>query len=616
MSSSPQEIPGIIIESLGSSESKKNSFLFTSLNPLINIPIAQRLILGFLIPALIATFASSLVGMQSAQLLKQESSFYQNLFQGYASLTTGNDFLQLMNFKLNGTLSDALATDPQQEQLKLDREAIQNLEGRYDTTLNDYIKKGLLIYNPEQAKLFETAGYPGQDAQQRLLANSALRTWQLYRKTQDQILKDIQSGNYQDASDLEHSQGETTFSDTLSALRQLIQFNGRLVTYVQGATAVQESNVLITTVIAVILVLLSIGLLGVLTYATLVNRLRRLREVAQTVQRGKTDTRAIVDGQDEITAVSRSMNTMLDTIVGLLKETQVQRDALVQAAERLFSDMRLANNGEFDIKSAVNNDPIAMLGHAFNFTIGRFQRFLLRNRTTVEQLDLISLRNLEHTESFLVNARNLLQNPQNAQLPAGSSLAGLSSQSAAGLSSQPMRNGGEQGKPGESAGGNQTELMTQATKIQQYVQQTLRQDIEQTGFHLLTRVERAYRLCRHVESELQAHRGMMTASNFHELRSLETQLTELRQDTQTFQKKASEDLAEMDTRIKSFLTVTRSIDLPRSTSHLSATQIQEITRLVERFAQDTTALAQSLRGITQEMRASLAPFRSQVIEEV
>ena len=410
-----QEPPNVIFEDLGPVKLKRRR-IFPSLppsfrNPLVSIPIAQRLVLGFLIPALIASLAASIIGIQSAQLLDQESSFYQTLFQSYSSLTTGNNFLQLMNLKLNTTLSYVQAPNPSHDQLIADRKAVQKLETSYDTLLQDYVQHDLLIHDPSHATLFDGAGHPGQAAQQSLLASSAVRTWQLYRGTQHQILQEVQNGLYQDAQTLEQLQGQLTYSDALSALRQLIQFDGRLTTYVQDATNVQQKKALVSTLIAAILVFSSIGFVGWLIYGTLVGRLRQLRRVSQAVQQGNIDTRVIIDGRDEITEVSASINTMLDTIVGLLEQTRVQRDALSSAAERLFADMRLANGGEFDVRTAVNNDPIWMLGHAFNFTIGRFRRFVMRNQTTIEQLDVISHQGMENANAFLTTTRKLLPNP-------------------------------------------------------------------------------------------------------------------------------------------------------------------------------------------------------------
>lgn len=415
MNISHQEPPNVIFEDLDPGLKRRR--IFSALppfkNPLIGIPIAQRLVFGFLIPALIAALAASIIGIQSAQLLNQESSFYQTLFQGYSSLTTGNDFLQLMNFKLNTTLTDAQAPNTSHDQLAADQKAVQGLETRYETLLQDYTQHDLLIHDASHVTLFDGAGHPGQAAQQSLLASSALRTWQLYRGTQDQILQEVQNNLYQNAQNLEQQQGQLTYSDALSALRQLIQFDGRLTTYVQDATNVQQTSALITTLIAVMLVFSSIGVIGWLIYGTLVGRLRQLRRVSQAVQQGNVGTRVAIDGQDEITEVSVSINTMLDTIVGLLDQTRVQRDALSTAAERLFADMRLANGGEFDVRTAVNNDPIWMLGHAFNFTIGRFRRFVMRNQSAIEQLDVVAHQGIENASAFLTMTRKLLPNPAN-----------------------------------------------------------------------------------------------------------------------------------------------------------------------------------------------------------
>ena len=429
MSISFREASDIVVKPIASQRQKKREFTFSHLNPLIRVPIAQRIILVFLIPILIATIASGMIGSQSAQLLGQESGFYQNLFQGYLSLSTGNSDLELMNYKLNMMMGNSSGgsnmvmgnggTNPSMANSTIG--VIQGLESHYDVLLSDYAKKDLLIYKPEQVQLFDSAGHLGQASQQRLLTDNAQLTWQMYQRVQDQILQYIQNNQYQDAALLNYSKGVSTFDDTLNAIDQLIQFDGRLITYVQDATNIQERDELITTAIAIALIIISIGIIGALTYVTLVNRLHQLKKVARAVQMGQTDIRAIVDGRDEITDVSTSVNTMLDTIVGLLDETRVQRDAIVNAAEHLFSDLHLNNYSKlFDVKTAVNNDPIWMLGHAFKFTIDRFRRFVLRNQTTIEQLDIVSQRWQENVNTFLSNTRRLLRNVPPSQLPSGS----------------------------------------------------------------------------------------------------------------------------------------------------------------------------------------------------
>jgi hypothetical protein len=88
----------------------------------------------------------------------------------------------------------------------------------------------------------------------------------------------------------------------------------------------------------------------------------------------------------------------------------------------------------------------------------------------------------------------------------------------------------------------------------------------------------------------------------------------LRKNAQTFQNNAAENLKEMDSKINSLLTVARLIETTR-TPQLTVAQVQELTRIAERFARDVTTLAQSLRMVTQDMQSSLAPFRLEVAEK-
>src|SRR5215472_10226591 len=172
MSFSHQQASQSVLEHLHPTQPKRHR---RSRNLLIQMSIAPRLVLGFLIPALIAALVAGIIGIQSAQLLSQESDFYQQLFQHYSALTTGNDFLQLMDFKAHATLADALAPNPPQDLLVTDLKSIHQLTSRYDTLLRASVQNDQLASHPEQAALFERAGHPGQMLQQNLLARSALR---------------------------------------------------------------------------------------------------------------------------------------------------------------------------------------------------------------------------------------------------------------------------------------------------------------------------------------------------------------------------------------------------------------------------------------------------------
>jgi len=85
-------------------------------------------------------------------------------------------------------------------------------------------------------------------------------------------------------------------------------------------------------------VLLGIGIVGWLTSTTLVRRLQQLRHVVQAIEKGHIDARLSVIGHDEIADVSLSVNSMLNTILGLLEATRQQHEALHEAETRATTD--------------------------------------------------------------------------------------------------------------------------------------------------------------------------------------------------------------------------------------------------------------------------------------
>ena len=602
MSFSTQSAPDIEFERLEPVPPKRENPSRRSPNPLLRLPIAPRLVLGFLIPALIAALAAGMIGVQSAHLLSGESAFYQTQFQSYADLTTGNDYLQLMDFKTHATITDALGASPARAQLVADQQAVQGLATRYDTLLVASVQHHLLIQHPEQVALFEQAGHPGLADQQSLLARSALRTWQLYRQAQQAVLQQLLQGDYQAGQTLERTQGEPTFFDALSALRQLIQFDGRLTTFVQDASALQERTQLITTLVAAVLVLLAIALIGRLIYGTLVRRLRQLQRVAQAVGHGQFTHRSPVEGQDEITAVTTAVNAMLDTIVGLLDETRVQRDALVQAASRLFAEIRQANGEAFEVSAAVHTDPIGMLGNAFQFTLGRFRRFLLRTKRIVGLLEEIAHQEIQLTNAFLTSLHQTVRGTP--QTTPSASAPTTPDQQGSGQAQRSARQ--EQGGP--------PALVAQVERVREQVRILRHHEVEEQGPVKRQLLEQAARLCQRMAERAQAQQARGIPSAGRDVEALALLLRDWEAEVQTRSTSTMQHLAEVETALDQLTVGVRTAGVSRASVHPASMQAQEIARLAEGFAHEAGVLAQRLRGLTQEMGSSLALFQMDGIE--
>ena len=308
---------------------------------LLNLPIAQRLAYGFLIPALIACIALSSIGIQSVQLLTQSSTFYQNLTHTYTSLTAATEYLQLMHTTIQGTLNDANHPSGEsvyQKTLLADQSVLQDLASRYNAIVANDIQHDALDQNGTLATLFTESGHGAQIREQRTLLNNVLGTWQVYHATQVKVMSLLLAGNLKSANTLEYTQAEQDLAGTISALFTLTQFDGRLLLSIHDAINVEENKLLWITIFAVLGVLLGIGIVGWLASTTLVRRLQQLRRVVQAVEKGQVNARLTVVGRDEIADVSLSVNSMLNTILGLLEATRQQHEALNEAETRATTD--------------------------------------------------------------------------------------------------------------------------------------------------------------------------------------------------------------------------------------------------------------------------------------
>jgi methyl-accepting chemotaxis protein len=573
---------------------------------LLNLPLVWRLTIGFLFAALIAAAASGLSGLQRAQQLSRESSFYESLLRSNTALTTGNNFLQLMGTKLDETLVDASAPNPSRETLAGDQTALQGLATRYDAILTDFTHAQLLAAHPDEVAQLAEANHSSEAGQQRTLAASALRTWRVYRDAQTQVLQDVASGNLADATTLLRSQAQPTNADALSAMRALIQFDGRIATSVHDAAVVEQQYSFTISLIAGALAFLLIAAAGWLISNTIVWPLRLLRRVTQDVERGRMGARVAMVGRDEIASVAGSVNGMLDTIVGLLEVSQRQRDAMVSAAERLFTDVRVAGGGDLRVNAYVSGDPIGLLGNAFNFTIGRFRRFILRSQSTVDQLDVVAHQVHERAHAFVLAARTL-------PAPAAPAPASADSWSMPGLADS------------RAGGASDGSLTQQVLRARDLVRDLGREGGYQQAHTIYELAEQAYlaagRLAQLISQSAQGtspgvadERG--TQAQLAELRGLSEVLSQLGFAAQAARQQTGTGFSDLEAALDQIGSLAvRQVSREAAPQWLGGapnhpgTPPVDLARLSAAFANDVAALARQILNISVEMREGLTPFR-------
>ena len=561
---------------------------------LLDLPIAGRLALAFLVAALIAAVASGIIGFQRSQSLTHQSNFYQNLLQTNTSLTGGESFLQLMNVEGLTLVTDANAPVPSQETLKMDEAALQGLTSRYNDMLTAYIAHDLVEQHADEFAILTEANHADLADQQRALASSTLRTWTFYRAALSQLLTDVTTGNLNNASYIERYQAEPTNADAQSALRSLVRLDARLASSIQAASNVEVQNQIITTIISAIIACLCIIIVGWIISNTLIRRLVMLQKVAQQVEQGHLESRAIVIGRDEIADVSLSMNTMLDTIVGLLEDAQHQRDMLTGAAHKLFSQMKVMSAGELHTNST-STDPMDLLSDAFNFTIGRFRRFMTRTQTHIEQLEAVSRRGIEQADTFLRALRSY---------SARTSVSPVHET----FSATPSRSGP---LVMENTAGN---AVKQVDIIHERFAHMKREVYGERMMSLLATIDTTIL----VLLRLQTHVApALSLAQKREWQEAATSLQRLREEAQAIQGESLRTFASIDHETLYLTEMLQRSDVQeRQERHLGYDHSSELIRMSTAFLQEVVALTRQVNAVSQEMRATVTSFKSSDFEDI
>jgi hypothetical protein len=131
-------------------------------NLLINLPIGTRLTLGFIAAALIAAIVAGAIGVQHAQALSSQNSFYQNLLQANTGLNTGAQYLELMTTETQAITTTENTQIPSQETLQTDTGAVKNLSSRYDSLLTTFAQTEALNKHTDEINLLKEGNHENQ----------------------------------------------------------------------------------------------------------------------------------------------------------------------------------------------------------------------------------------------------------------------------------------------------------------------------------------------------------------------------------------------------------------------------------------------------------------------
>ena len=387
-----------------------------------NMPIFRRMIMAFIFATLIPAVVIALLGVFYINSFQNQGQAVRTSFDAQ-SLASGEDAnLQRMNALLQAKFYQIFAsesqvvTDPSLYASGglVDGE-IRALEADFDRNLPVYKNQYELADSSNMTNVVNILkSNDAQNAQgiidgqanalDQVLGSSGW--WAQYKTYQDDLANrlehlqtNLQGGIYLPVGELTGPKGEyqtdysllhqsilsfTNLRNNWQQVQQAAVDMGKAVTSVGTA---QIAPIFIATLGALVLIILVIFLTGYIVNQTITRRLSHLATITTRINEGKTETRAEMDGRDEITLVASAMNGMLNNIVHLMQDAQTQRDRLQTRVEKLVSEVCNVGEGDLQVQAEVTSDALGVLADSFNYMVEELSSLVVRVKMMAHEVE-------------------------------------------------------------------------------------------------------------------------------------------------------------------------------------------------------------------------------------
>ncbi|WP_069801185.1 methyl-accepting chemotaxis protein [Thermogemmatispora onikobensis] len=369
-----------------------------------NTPISLRLFATFawatIIPFIAIVFLSSIYfhalesGRQavliSNQTIKITTTELARLQSMHALLVA------LLPSVTTNSTSDATVTRAEEDVIL----QVLSIEGSFDVDSVAYQEQYQLATAPAMADIRQILldndpHTPIIREQQQLLDLILEHQWPQYKAAQDDLLigLDTRMPLAQAAQLLQKA--DQLYTPLLASWQRIVDIAERVNTEVVRVGPSQTVPMLIGTVTAIPLSMLFVFTIGYLVNLTISRPLRQLIQLTRRISAGDTLARARLSGRDEIARVAASMNTMLDTIVQLMENTQQQRDLLQTRIGNLAGEVKGVGEGDLRIRADVTGDVLGVLASSFNYMISELEGLVIRIKQVAREVETSTRLTLE-----------------------------------------------------------------------------------------------------------------------------------------------------------------------------------------------------------------------------
>ncbi|HVU71309.1 MAG TPA: methyl-accepting chemotaxis protein [Ktedonobacteraceae bacterium] len=382
------------------------------------MPIFRRMIMAFIFATLIPGVVIALLGVFYINSFKNQGQAVRTSLDAQSLASTEEANLQRMNallqarfYQIFASESDALA-DPSLSTSgnQMDSE-MRALEDDFDRSLPIYKASYDLSASPNMATVLsilrsnDVQGAQNLVDKQKRALNGVLSNdgWAKYKADQDKLTANLQAlqTQLQNGKRLSRTQLSQQYQTNYALLNQassdftslradwqtIQQAADEMGKDVATVGSAQVSPIFIATTGAFLLIILVIIFTGYIVNQTITRPLSQLALITTRINEGKTETRAVVTGRDEIAVVANAMNGMLNNIVHLMQEAQTERDRLQARVEKLVSEVCNVGEGDLQVQAEVTSDALGVLADSFNYMVEELSSLVVRVKMAAHEME-------------------------------------------------------------------------------------------------------------------------------------------------------------------------------------------------------------------------------------
>ncbi|HEY3993391.1 MAG TPA: HAMP domain-containing protein [Ktedonobacteraceae bacterium] len=358
---------------------------------LTNMSITQRLMIAAAITALIPGLVISALGSSYINTLNTINDTVRventavNLATGMqADLLRMNALLEVLN------TAPSSAADNVQNSREIDQ-----LTSDFGSTLNTYGQDYQITTAAKMQPIRDTLQNDSQGnqapASQHTMIYVVTMQWQLYYQAQSKVLQDINIPNLDPntlAADV--AQANLEYLPLKGNVDNLVGITESISQIVTEVNSFKIQPIMFWTVMAFLFSTLVVFAVSYLINLTITRPLRQLVNLTNRIAQGETNARAVVVGHDETYMVATSMNTMLDSIVRLMKNIQRQHDLLENRVQDLISEIKGLGSGDLRTRAEVTSDALGFLAHSYNCMIDELSNLVVRVKVATDEIEILT----------------------------------------------------------------------------------------------------------------------------------------------------------------------------------------------------------------------------------